>query len=488
MMHELYTGILPVFEKMGEFNIFAAKTGAVNGAGAKVGTAQRTTNFLFFKHRFEQRQATLKSKFKPYVACGFPALVLDSYLDAEKLQQQQDLIKRYGNVPADYTKFFGCQMLGNVDQVTHNMDQSGGSTQIVFSHCREPDEKVEFLGAIDGTQRTQWVKGTDDTIRGTDAAALSPPAPGSLGPLYGEVVAVQDVTNLYRPGDPENSTTYKSLPIYTSRRAGPGAREENLPEAPIGCSQPASAYEPRIAAMFDSPNEIITFKAYRISERIPRYARVKVDMPPEELIRPGWYGDCWHPGKIGKVYQEFFGIGSITDPAQVTDAEGPAGSYPNGTGESQTVLELPNKSTVDPKTGKDDEINKVSVRDAVDFLVALYSYVKKNELGVADFIKSYTWRPIMTMSQLFGDASLQYEVNDRSMRALNGAKEGFHSRAFGDYEDIFLLVPPEVDSMLGIKRDDTNNLFGVKGDTRRAKRIAVQEYLAALTYSSAVIG
>ena len=485
MMHELYTGILPVFEKMGEYNIFAAKTGAVNGTGAKVGMAQRTTNFLFFKHRFEQRQASLSTKFKPYVACGFPGLVLASYLDAAKLQQQQDLIKQYGSVPSDYSLFFGSHMLGNVEQVTHNLDQSGGSTQITLTHCREADEKVEFLGAIDGTQRTKWVKGSDSTTRSTDVAAVSPPSPGSMGPAYGEIVAVQDVTEQYMSGD-SGGDNYKTLPAFTTRPVGQGARSNNVPDVIIGYAQPVSAYDPRVAPMFDSVNQIVMFRAYRVSERVSRYTSQTVDMPIEELIRPGWYGDCWHPGKIGDVYNEFFGIGAITDPSAVSAPVGPGGSYPQNTDEVQQVLTLPDKSTTDPKTGK--TVNNIAIRDAIDFLSALYSYVKKNELSVADFIRSYTWRPIMSMQQLFGDANLQYQVDGRAMRPLNGAREGFHSRAFGDYEDIFLLVPPEVDSVLGIKRNDTSNLFAMKGDTRRAKRIAVQEYLAALLYSSAVLG
>jgi hypothetical protein len=72
MDHELFTGILPVFEKMGEFNIFAAKSGVVNGKVGKVGAAQRATNFLYFKYRFAARQMQVACRFIPYIACGFP--------------------------------------------------------------------------------------------------------------------------------------------------------------------------------------------------------------------------------------------------------------------------------------------------------------------------------------------------------------------------------------------------------------------------------
>jgi hypothetical protein len=69
--HELFTGILPIFEKMGELNIFAARSGTVQGKTPKVGLAQRSTNFLYFKHRFSARHLTVSGRFNPYVACGF---------------------------------------------------------------------------------------------------------------------------------------------------------------------------------------------------------------------------------------------------------------------------------------------------------------------------------------------------------------------------------------------------------------------------------
>ena len=480
-LHELYTGILPVMEKMGEYNIFAARTGAVNGTGGKVGMAQRTTNFLFFKHRFENRQAQITMRFKPYIACGFPALMVDGYLDADKLYRQQELIKQLGQVPPELSKFFGVHVLGNAAQVTHSADQaSGGYTTIVMNYCRETDERVEFLGANRDTEKIEWVRGMDDVVRYTDVAALNPPRPGSLGPMYGEVTAVTEVTTQYLPGDRDDFNSYKKLKMYMSRRSGSG----NLPEVYVGCTLAASVYGPEVQGMFDDPNALVRFRAFRVYERIPRYVSQAADLPVEELIRPGWYGDCWHPGKIGEVYQQFFGIGAITDPSTINDPEGPAGSYPNGTDKVKPVIVLPDKTTT---LSDGTVVNKVSVKDAVDFLVGVYSYVKHNNLNVADFIHAYTWRPVMNMTEMFGESNLEFRVNGRYM-VPTGGKEGFHSRAFGDYEDVFLLVPPEVDEVLGIKRDDASNLFSLKGDTRRAKRAAVQAYLAALFYSSATLG
>ena len=76
--HELFTGILPIFEKMGELNIFAARSGtAPNGTTPKIGLAERSANFLYFKYRFAARMISISGKFNPYVAVGFPGLIID---------------------------------------------------------------------------------------------------------------------------------------------------------------------------------------------------------------------------------------------------------------------------------------------------------------------------------------------------------------------------------------------------------------------------
>jgi hypothetical protein len=63
--------------------------------------------------------------------------------------------------------------------------------------------------------------------------------------------------------------------------------------------------------------------------------------------------------------------------------------------------------------------------------------------------------------------------------------EGFHSRAFGPYEDLFGLVTPDIDSLLGIKRGST---VEQRGDTRKRKQDAVLAYVQALQGARAVVG
>jgi hypothetical protein len=103
-------------------------------------------------------------------------------------------------------------------------------------------------------------------------------------------------------------------------------------------------------------------------------------------------------------------------------------------------------------------------------------------LDADEFIRAYTWRPIATMFDMYGSTDLTFD--SRGIAALTGV-EGFHSRAFGPYADLFGLVTPEVDTLLGIKR---GSVTAQKGDTRMRKRQAALTLQSALSFGTAQVG
>lgn len=493
MEHELYTGILPAFEKMGEWGVFAARAGKVNGPHSKVGMAQRTTNFLFFKSRFQSRQLSVNCYFNPYLAVGFPALIIDKYMDREMVDRHTKMMAALGHVPAEAGKFFGTHFLGNIANINHSLQQgTAGTTQVQLTYAREPDESVEFMG-IEKDQTVEKRFG-DDAHRTTDVAALTPPRPGNLGPAFGEISSVIDVTNEYVSATNEDAQT---LPLYTSRRKGKDA----LPKVPVGVSRKPRDYGKKVAKMFDGKAPV-SFRAFRVAERVPRYRRESVDLPAEEYIRPGWYGDLWHPGNIGKAYREFFGAGAITDPTQISDPAGASTGDPAN--EAADAFQAASVSNVDTTAGFDDapailsiptkrttvvggkEVNYISVMDAVDFLTQVYSYIKQNGHDTQAFIRSYTWRPIATMYDMFGSESLVYDL--KTGKPSKTGVEGFHSRAFGDFQNIFTLLPPDVSRAIGASKWGSNSAFAVRADTRKKKRDAVLAYISALRYAQSLLG
>lgn len=482
MDHELFTGILPVFEKMGELNIFAAQSGIEKGKQLKVGLAQRSTNFLYFKHRFSARQMQIQCRFNPYIACGFPGLILDRYVDIATLARHNELLAQIGQSTRQTRNLLGTHFLGNFTEITHSLSQQGATTSINVGYARQYEESVEFLGSIEKDQVVQQrIEG--NAIRETTVACLNPPPVGSIGPNYGVVTLAIDVTNAFI--DKNNTEAPWEFKLFRGPRRKPG--DKNI-EVPVGITKPAKDYGEKIVALVGSETLPVTFRAFKVAEEVPRYKQTVVDTPAEEYIRPGWYGPIWKPENIGQVYDAFFRTGAITDPTNITDPQGANRSSladqaafdeeNNTLGNREVTL---NEDTLNSLVSQLDP--KSSIQQAVDFLVLTYSYIKQAEgVNVDDFIKAYTWRPIASMIDMFGTNDLT--LSEDGSRVLSGF-EGFHSRAFGQYENLFGLVTSDIENVLGANRDE---ITAQRLDTRKRKQDMVLDYVAALQLSKAILG
>jgi hypothetical protein len=269
---------------------------------------------------------------------------------------------------------------------------------------------------------------------------------------------------------------------------GPRQQPTSSPiKVPVGITQSALAYGVDVAKWIGNDNELVTFKAIEVFEEVPRYRTQKVETPAEEYIRPGWYGPIWKPENIGQVYNQFFSTGAITDPITIND---PGGSSLGGQ-DIGTDANNADPQANDPFWGSDDPNNpavvkldpQVSIAQAVEFLVLTYSYIKQAEgVNIDEFVQAYTWRPIATIVDMFGTHDLTLSADGSKVLA---GYEGFHSRAFGQYADLFGLVTSDIENILGIKRSDTS---AQKADTRKRKQDAVLDYLSALQLSRAIIG
>jgi len=508
MDHELFCGIFPRFEKMGELNIMAARQGSKDPTLKKVGLAQRSANFLYFKYRFAARQTQVIGKFNPFVACGFPGLIIDRYVDMAALVSVTTAMQQtgMGDYRPDMSKgFVGTHFLGNFTEVTHQVDQQqGGTTVYNIGYARQHDESVEFLGSLASVQTVQ--KKTDnERLRSTDVAGIYPPRPGSIGPSGGTVSAVRDATGLYKTqeyanpnalqetsGDAYISTTMDMrLPVFVSQQqaAKGGEGLAGAPRVPIGVAKKAKDFGPEIPTLLElNPDRVIQFRAYRIDELVPQYRQTKVDLPAEEYIRPGWYGDVWHPANIGKAYQAFFRTGSITDTISVTDPRAGGGVDTSAPAAVQDAVAdqvaATNGEDVRNYGGALLQLDAgSSIQQAVEFLVILYSYIRQSAgVDVDEFIRAYGWRPVATMLDMFGTSDL--EMDETGTKVLNGI-EGFHSRAFGPYDNLFGLVTPEIESIVGIKRGST---AAMKGDIRKRRHDAVMELANMIAFSKASLG
>lgn len=469
MDHELFTGILPIFEKMGELNIFAAQSGIENGKKLKVGLAQRSTNFLYFKHRFAARSMQIEARFNPYIACGFPGLILDRYVDVATLEHHNELLAQIGQPTRTTRNLLGTHFLGNFTEVSHNINQSSATTSLAVGYARQYEESVEFLGSV---ERDQVVAQKLDSTAGriTTIAAINKPPTGSVGPNGGLVVNAIDVTAAFSGGEPS------SFRLFAGVRANPKLKGISVQ---VGVEQEAKFYGPEVSGWIGSEVQPVLFKAFEVSEEIPRYRRQTVETPAEEYIRPGWYGPIWKSQNIGKVYDQFFRTGAITDATNVTD--------PQGSNLSSPVDEDSELATEESIRGLNGVVTRLdpgsSIAQAVEFIILTYSYIKQaTGVNIDDFIKAYTWRPIASMIDMFGTHDLTLSAD--GSRVLKGF-EGFHSRAFGQYENLFGLVTSDIESILGTKRGDAASQ---NADTRKRKQDMVLDYIAALQLSRAILG
>lgn len=612
MDHELFTGILPKFERMSDLNLHAIRGGSFrSSSGVEIGYAQLAANHIFFKQRFQSRQLSVGGKFNPWLVLGFPTVVIDrrytaadieldpteltaaaqlaaasqtgsgniaapgespedqaerDVYEAERAQEIQEILSQ----PRELTHY-----LGTSANLSHSVSTSGGgSTSIQLGYARTTNEKTEFLGDSRALGRQQRFRRSGNRTVSTVIAWTAPPQVGTRGPRGGNITAVEDVTDRYSRRVPNNRTVRtnaagRSQSFRFTTRPGqtprvplwvPGGqvsgRRYSGTRVRVGVALSASAHGGEVVALVGTignsqpatqqrrdgvVTEIqVTFRAYKVTEEIGVYQRAFENIPAEDLVFPPWYGDHWRSTKVGGIYSYLFGTGSIIDPtvfraparADTTNNVVPDGGDLSGASSARSqpeeaqplvdpTTDLPGVGQADhPQTGGmaygppgDSESDSVTgavlgsveargtINEAIDELVKVYSRVRFERWDTNEFLRSYTWRPIATMVDLFGTANL--EINDDG-EVVRGV-EGFHSRAFGPYDDLRQLVsnntgdrPPRI---LGLTTDDPDDPrttdtsraerdagIAARLDTRREKRTQILLYLRALVASRGILG
>lgn len=597
MDHELYTGIIPAFERMSDLNLNALRGGNVEIDGVKVGYAQLAANHIFFQYRFKSRQLVCSGKFNPFVALGFPALIIDKYQPIDQLtnpdpdraaqtiayaltegegdvagvpdderqriqeannSRAQEILERIAE-PLPNTNF-----LGTPESVSHSVSAtSGGQTSLQMGYARTTDERTEFLGDNTGFRaRSRRVR---NATTFTDVASLEVPSVGARGPRGGEVVNVTEVTDQYRRRQTRRTTNQTAtgqtrfvggtrLPLYVPERNYIG-RRRRATKVLVGVRQPASSYGTEVLALVgtgglyqsavaDGVETEVEFRAFRIEERVGVYRRELVDLPAEEITFPPWYGDQYRSTQIGALYSYFFGTGAVTDntvfvapnsiasviaQVQNDDAEASAAADPTNTRartiqlanriresisaafRQQDQVTLDQDPTAEENVGApgDDSeqqnvLGEVEARSplsaAIEEVTKTYSIARLNGYNVNEFVKAYTWRPIASITDILGTANL--EINDRG-EVVRGT-EGFHSRAYGDYDDLRTLVdqgdgrPVRILGLTTADPDETrgqeqrraerDERISARLDTRKEKRVHVLRYLHSLMAQRGVVG
>ena len=216
MRHELLTGIIPMYEKMTQANLFAMKASDVKVGGAKIPYAQRAVNHQYFKHRFSSRQMSASGRFNPWFVAGFPAVIIDRPMNSDDLavaalpidEMISALSDRPGNNFLDSNPTTGVQMskakmlqylvgtqyTGVCVQLSHSVTQQGGSTSYGFAQARVHREDVEFLG-VDKVLMSKRTGKPSHPKTIVASLPASTPTINGRGPRGGIITSIRDVTD-----------------------------------------------------------------------------------------------------------------------------------------------------------------------------------------------------------------------------------------------------------------------------------------------------
>lgn len=534
--HELFTGIIPMFENMSEANLFAMRSSKVKKAGAKVSYAQRAVNFQYFKYRFQSRTMDCSGRFNPMFVPGFPSLIIDKHMDASRLaisalpiEKQQKALSLTINPTKKATRsellqsLVSPQYLGVCAVLIHTVNQQGGRTQYQFMQARIHRESTEFLGVDKATVTRSIGTATRKSVIG--ATEASKPVAGNTGPRGGRITRVRDVSKSHK------GRTVQLLGQKVRVQVGVSIDQVIVGKPPVTV--------PSIV------------KAFEVTETVVRRSRETIDLPIEEAIAPPWIWDGWRSPKINATYTQFFGVTSIvdisgfnaststkrfvgTDRAGILKEESVKNSR---RGKKSAASQSDQRSVALAAAGKHQNAvllqdKEKTIENSIDFLVRSYSFVKINNLDVGDFLRAYSWRPIATMVEIMGGANLQIKatvitktkvVKQRFIRSkvktvpipqlgvgprvdltkpvfgtklvkrsisrigfTAQGKEGFHSRAFGDIENLFGLVSPSVTRVLRLS--SRKRKVAARLDVRKRRREVIRRYVEELTASQGLLG
>lgn len=369
MEHELFTGPIPVFERMNEVNIAAARGQPTAVRGARVPYAMRAANFQFFKNRWASRSMQVSGKFNPWAVCGFPAVVIDRYMTEDQLilsglrgqrfleeaaeSNYPGIVRGEGDTLTAGDEWGALeawdilrntvptQFVGLIMGLNHNINQNSASTSYTFAAPRTHRDNDELLGAnrlqTSGT-RGEVIGSTTTEFGATRAGATfrsqieqhlsvlegyanssdrvrDPALAGRMRRLAGGIRGTKD--GITSAAAAYNMQAAVQSLLQAERSVSTMARLLDR-FVSTGNQQFFSGQgREHVASARSHLRESIATIDGASRTRVRRgegTAAEDVDIPLEDFVRPPWMADVWANNKIGAVYQQFFGTGATTDP------------------------------------------------------------------------------------------------------------------------------------------------------------------------------
>jgi len=462
--HEIHSGIIPKMEWLTDAHKWGSKSGTARRESnddfykaGKVGYVQRLAHFQFFQHRWMSRSMALSGKFNPYLVIGFPAVIIDRPALPPKIDDQGNFVVGldFENLPTQY--------IGKVMALTHNISQTGGTTSASFTHCRtHRGRDDEFLDVL--MRRVQTFSSVfTDKKGGTDAYSYLNGAIDILKEAKTQLSAAMGPTGLFNRivlAD-QNLSGWVDGPVNALKEAGRWissasdlVQKGNTDDA----KKTVAELKSLSAYAYDVANEVMRLKVQaalpikpmvtKIDEIIRDVGAVQkttttrhkksehlVKMSIEDAIMPGWYSEVWQKENISEdVYTPLLGAASITDGEAIGGNLLTSESFDEEPSEEKKFGGVGSSTIPVSSGGKIDkyEIPTDSIERAIDGLTVLYGLLKAQDQDVHQFIEDYTRRPIASLIDVMGSSNFVFGA-DGAPENKKTMIEGFHSRAFGDY-------------------------------------------------------
>ena len=528
MAHEKFTGILPVFETIADISAFQ-KVANEQGGRPPIDYMQNVANFNFFSNRFGARGMNVSGPFNPYLVPGLPALVIDQYrADSVRLDM--------GIHPTQY--------LGLVTTLQHQVSQEGGTTGVQLGWCRTHNERAEFLGGLVRTIKEDTGKRIKTTIKKTVSSATHN-LPGLaktkvledwlLGSRLpdGSVIKKIDksITQAGTPFVDMTNTGSDSVTTVDVEVEGSAAvfRDKQI-EVPLD----DALFPPWMSPIYknmsigrDFYQDLLGIGSICDPVQVGSADREVPGSPPylpDSISAKAMQG--LKPEALSKLKAGMHGITpagkALLDSSAGTDAMFQA---------------------VSDEISREVELG-ATVEQSVDALVDTYKALKESDFDFDAFYEAYSWRPIATMRQILGDPDfdlsagmskklqpIQDQVSSllktkakvdkltggkiSALSGIDGASlpsgskilsdlagankqiestlksslplpgEGFHSRAFGPYDQMEFLhhrAAARYDGSGDIREVDPDI------DPRGERYRRVQAYLAVLKADKGLLG
>jgi len=541
----------------------------------KIGFMQRLTNFQFYLHRWGARSMSLSGVFNPNVVLGLPALVMDRAMPAPAVQRQiEEAIGRRW-MPVQYLGKIAhvahnLNQGGGQTQVgfTHCRTHRGLDDEflgVLVKEVEETKEKrftvkfsvpdlidsVEIERSIEEEEEQELqslpgrrvIKNRGDYITmvklHTEGSLVDGQrVPRQISAFRGAVikkikfsgsVELDEASASIFSLKPNESVTIE----YDKIVAGPDAPATSPDAATEAVPTYTTVTVQEGAEIIRVPEKFEITMSRQVGTGTFRRTKRSV----EEAMTPGWYSDIWSNAKITEsVYAPLLGTESINADTSKTSRAGALAIVDQLALAADKQDEIIDRSfetdiatqtfevsegfgsseTTTPSTSLDNvtkmEVIPGSIEEAVDSLAIIYSLLRTRGADIHDFIKQYTKRPIANLEQILGSHNLAFADNGEiDPNIQDDVMEGFHSRAFGDYNTDVKLPDregakpePGKDALKALFPGQSNpasvtrkNIFNRGNppssilpelDPRGRARARVRLYLQELTVSRGLLG